>query len=75
MSRGMPSMIALLGLLAVAGYQNRDKIAEALNRLKTNPDGKPGQTAQQGGLGGSARQFRRSAEWRQHRKRAEWWSW
>ena len=30
MSRGMPSMVALLGLLAVAGYQNRDKIAEVL---------------------------------------------
>ena len=30
MSRGMPSMVALLGLLAVAGYQNREKIAEAL---------------------------------------------
>lgn len=30
MSRGMPSMVALLGLLAVAGYQNRDKIAEML---------------------------------------------
>lgn len=30
MSRGMPSMTALLGLLAVAGYQNRDKIAEML---------------------------------------------
>ena len=29
MSRG-PSMTALLGLLAVAGYQNRDKIAEWL---------------------------------------------
>ena len=27
MSRGMPSMVALLGLLAVAGYQNRDKLA------------------------------------------------
>ena len=27
MSRGFPSMTALLGLLAVAGYQNRDKIA------------------------------------------------
>jgi len=31
MSRGYPSMTALLGLLAVAGYQNRDKIAEWLN--------------------------------------------
>lgn len=30
MSRGSPSMVALLGLLAVAGYQNRDKIAEML---------------------------------------------
>ena len=30
MSRGLPSMTALLGLLAIAGYQNRDKIAEML---------------------------------------------
>ena len=30
MSRGMPSMTALLGLLAIAGYQNRDKLAELL---------------------------------------------
>ena len=30
MSRGFPSMTALLGLLAVAGYQNKDKIAEML---------------------------------------------
>ena len=30
MSRGFPSMTALLGLLAVAGYQNRDKISEML---------------------------------------------
>ena len=35
MSRGMPSMVALLGLLAVAGYQNRDKIAEFRERNKT----------------------------------------
>jgi uncharacterized protein YidB (DUF937 family) len=28
MGRGYPSMTALLGLLAMAGYQNRDKIAE-----------------------------------------------
>lgn len=32
MSKGYPSMTALLGLLAVAGYQNRDKIAEWLGR-------------------------------------------
>ncbi|MCC2652339.1 MAG: hypothetical protein K0Q60_2502, partial [Microvirga sp.] len=28
MSRGFPSMTALLGLLAVAGFQNRDKLSE-----------------------------------------------
>ena len=39
MSRGMPSMVALLGLLAVAGYQNRDKIAEMLGGLKQAPAG------------------------------------
>ena len=33
MSRGFPSMTALLGLLAIAGYQNRDKIAEVLGGL------------------------------------------
>ena len=31
MSRGYPSMTALLALLAVAGYQNRDKIVEWVN--------------------------------------------
>lgn len=39
MSRGMPSMVALLGLLAVAGYQNRDKIAEMLGGPKQAPAG------------------------------------
>lgn len=34
MSRGMPSMVALLGLLAFAGYQNRDKIGAALGGLQ-----------------------------------------
>ena len=45
MARGMPSMLALLGLLAVAGYQNRDKISGAIDDLKSrsprNPDGSP----------------------------------
>lgn len=41
MSRGMPSMVALLGLLAVAGYQNRDKIAEVMGSRQHEPDGKP----------------------------------
>jgi uncharacterized protein YidB (DUF937 family) len=37
MSRGFPSMTALLGLLAVAGYQNRDKIAEWLGGVGQQP--------------------------------------
>ena len=49
MSRGFPSMTALLGLLAIAGYQNRDKIAEMLNGLKQNNPG-AGQQAEGGGL-------------------------
>jgi hypothetical protein len=39
MSRGLPSMTALLGLLAIVGYQNRDKIAEILGGLgKARPE-------------------------------------
>jgi len=45
MSRGLPSMTALLGLLAVAGYQNRDKIAEWL--------GSSGQAPAAGGTSGA----------------------
>jgi len=61
MSRGMPSMTALLALLAMAGYQNRDKIAEIIGGLtqgNANPPGTlPGQRApeaetEDGGLGG-----------------------
>jgi uncharacterized protein YidB (DUF937 family) len=33
MARGMPSLAALLGLVAVAGYQNRDKIGEFIKGL------------------------------------------
>ena len=41
MSRGMPSMVALLGLLAVAGYQNRDKIADLPAAVdKFTPEGR-----------------------------------
>jgi hypothetical protein len=46
MSRGMPSMTALLGLLALAGYQNRDKLAELLKGAgRSNPQ--PGSSTQQ----------------------------
>ncbi|MBK7768366.1 MAG: YidB family protein [Sulfuritalea sp.] len=48
MSQGMPSMVALLGLLAVAGYQHRDKIAEVFEGRKQEPGGKPGPYDQQG---------------------------
>ena len=48
MSRGFPSMTALLGLLAIAGYQNRDKIAEMLKGLGQSTPGAAGQS----GLGG-----------------------
>jgi uncharacterized protein YidB (DUF937 family) len=51
MSRGMPSMTALLGLLALAGYQNRDKIGELLKGA-TGGAGQPGTAGQQGPLGG-----------------------
>jgi len=50
MSRGMPSMTALLGLLAVAGYQNRDKLAEMLKGATSG--NQAGGGAQQPGLGG-----------------------
>jgi uncharacterized protein YidB (DUF937 family) len=36
MAKAYPSMIALLGLLAVAGYQHRDKIAEMIKRGADN---------------------------------------
>ena len=37
MAKGMPSLMALLGLVAVAGYQNRDKLREMIGT--TQPGG------------------------------------
>lgn len=51
MSRGLPSMTALLGLLAIAGYQNRDKIAEMLGGLGGGAGGPAGQPGPQGRVG------------------------
>jgi uncharacterized protein YidB (DUF937 family) len=48
MARGLPSMTALLALLAIAGYQNRDKIVEMLRGAGQNKPGAEGQ----GGIGG-----------------------
>ena len=50
MSRGLPSMTALLGLLALAGYQNRDKLAELLKGAGSN-DSRPTAATEQGPLG------------------------
>ena len=52
MAQGFPSMTALLGLLAIAGYQNRDKLAEMLGGTGQGQSGAPGQANRQGGLGG-----------------------
>jgi uncharacterized protein YidB (DUF937 family) len=60
MARGMPSMVALLGLLAVAGYQNREKLAEVIRGMGQNRDRLPGEDSRRtegqggilGGLGG-----------------------
>jgi len=52
MSRGFPSMTALLGLLAVAGYQNRDKLAEMIGGMSSGGSGTPGPGSAPEGLGG-----------------------
>jgi len=60
MARGMPSMVALLGLLAMAGYQNREKLAEVIRGMGQNRERLPGEAGRQnegpggvlGGLGG-----------------------
>ena len=64
MSKGMPSLMALLGLVAVAGYQNRDKIGEMIRGADTGgtaPPPAPGAPASdagdQGGLMGQIGQM------------------
>ncbi len=57
MSKAMPSLTALLGLVAVAGYQNRDKISEFVKGLAGGaaapaPAG-AAPTAIPGGIGGA----------------------
>ena len=54
MSNGMPSMTALLGLLALAGYQNRDKISEMLKGGSPSA-ALPGSTTTAAPLGGLLR--------------------
>lgn len=72
-NRSMPSLAALLGLVAIAGYQNREKIGEFIKNLQTSggagsipgmpqlPPGRPQAEAGggvQGGLGDLIDQFR-----------------
>jgi uncharacterized protein YidB (DUF937 family) len=52
MARGFPSMTALLGLLAIAGYQNRDKLAEMLGGAGQGTSAVPRQGNPPGGLAG-----------------------
>jgi uncharacterized protein YidB (DUF937 family) len=55
MANKAPSMVALLGLLAVAGYQNRDKLSEVFNKVaQPGPNGQqqPGLDGLLSGLGG-----------------------
>lgn len=73
MSRGMPSLVALLGLLAVAGYQNRDKLAEMLGTSNSGATGVLGNLGQvlggssigsilSGGLGDLVEKFRQNGQ-------------
>jgi uncharacterized protein YidB (DUF937 family) len=52
MSDSFPSMTALLGLLALAGYQNKDKLAELLGSAGQASPTPTGSGASPGGLGG-----------------------
>jgi uncharacterized protein YidB (DUF937 family) len=49
----MPSMAALLGLLAIAGYQNRDKLGDILGSLTGGGPADPNSPAPSGGLLGN----------------------
>ena len=53
MASKLPSMTALLGLLAVAGYQNRAKLSEMFEGLGKPGSGAPGAGAGSGGLLGN----------------------
>ncbi len=54
MANSMPSLTALLGLVAVAGYQNRDKISEFVKGLSGGSSPTAAAPAQiPGGIGGA----------------------
>jgi uncharacterized protein YidB (DUF937 family) len=56
----MPSLAALLGLVAVAGYQNREKIGEFVKGLSDKTGAAADGAAPTGGLGSLIDGFRKS---------------
>jgi len=50
MSKSTPSLMALLGLVAFAGYQNRARIADMLADARQNRAGADGVSPEQGGF-------------------------
>jgi uncharacterized protein YidB (DUF937 family) len=52
MAKGMPSLLALLGLVAVAGYQNRDKLRDMIGDAQRGGSGRPDDQSGVAGSGG-----------------------
>ena len=48
MAKGMPSLLALLGLVAVAGYQNRDKLRDMIGDAQRGGSGRAGDQSRAG---------------------------
>lgn len=61
MSKSTPSLLALLGLVAIAGYQNRGKLAEMLEAARQRQPGTAGDSAPDGGLLAEIREMLGSA--------------
>ena len=53
MSSGMPSMTALLGMIALAGYQNRDKLSELLKGASNTTPSSGASASPLGGIFGN----------------------
>ena len=52
MAKGMPSLLALLGLVAVAGYQNRDKLRDMIGDAQRGAPGRSDDQPPSSGPGG-----------------------
>ena len=52
MAKGMPSLLALLGLVAVAGYQNRDNLRDMIGDAQRGGSGRPDDQSGAAGSGG-----------------------